>query len=560
MLIAALIKGNTCWHCPALGGNSSAVAGLVLLRKRLWMLLIASLAAVASTGWGQEPEAAAATDIDISQLIFEAEILSSTAEPASTSEAGAEDAASAPAADASTTAAVGDAASNASPATTTVDIRRYQAAIADLQATVGPYSDPLREQYLGLGKQYQLQGEHEKAIASFESAMHIDRVNDGLFTLRQLALVENMIESYAALADFDELNDHEEYLYYIQQKSYDADDQRLLAAKERWADWNVQSFLKEGTVRNYADGIAPTNSVSMGTRNDYVAVQNPNNGNIVYVPRNQMGNVMNSTSITDLYMRSTTYAVPPEMLVDERLRRARDLYEELIESRDADYQASHGVQIEHKVANIAYAIKRQLDSMRSAAEENSLDFNRISAPEPVIPLISSGYTKSRESLEAIISRLEAAPDTDPVELARALINLGDWNMSYERLQRGRGSYEKALAVLTEAGVSADRIDAIFNPSPLIPVPGFALHPYSRSFFGIAAGAALDYDGHIDMTLTLNNNGVIKSPRIIGTSSDTTQQLRSLLLDYLREQRMRPLVQDGKLMKESTLVLRVHYSG
>lgn len=530
-------------------------AGVVLLRIRPWMLMAVSLAITSNALWAQDAEAPVANDNDFSRLIFEAEILSpaqatTPAEPATATSPATTNAIGASTASTTTTA-------TAAP-TPNADIRRYEAAIAELQATAGPYSDPLREQYLGLGELYQQQGDHEKAIATFESAMHIDRVNDGLFTLRQLPIVENIIESYTALADFDELNDHEEYLYYIQQKSYDAGDQRLLAAKERWADWNVQSFLKEGTIRNYADGIVPTNSVSMGSRNDYVAVQNPNNGNIVYVPRNQMGNLMNSASVTDLYMRSSTFAVPPEMLVDERLRRARDLYEELLESPDENYHNNRGVQLEHKLANIAYATKKQLDAMRSSVEENSLDFNRISAPEPVIPLISAGYSKNRESLEAIITRLEAEPDSNPVEIARAWINVGDWNLSYERLQRGRDAYDKALAVLTTAGVPAERIDAIFNPSPLIPVPGFALHPYSRSFFGIAADAPLDYTGYIDLTLTLNSNGIIKSPRIIGTSADTGQHLRSLLLDYLREQRMRPLVQDGTMVKESELTLRVHY--
>jgi hypothetical protein len=91
------------------------------------------------------------------------------------------------------------------------------------------------------------------------------------------------------------------------------------------------------------------------------------------------------------------------------------------------------------------------------------------------------------------------------------------------------------------------------------VPGFALHPYSRSFYGISADAPLDFDGYIDLTLTLNSNGVIKGPRISSTSVEINQRLRSVLLDYLREHRMRPLAQDGKLVKESELTLRIHYS-
>ncbi len=555
--LKAIAPESQAAHCC----HARTDAGFGWPRLRSLMLTVA-LFAGSTTALAQGADGANAADNDFSRLIFEAEILGAAPGMAASGNG----------------AIAGDAAAYTQAAETTIptpvsaplaaatgnppstnDIPRYEAAIAELLANSSPYSDPLREQYLGLGELYQQQGDHEEAIATFEGAMHIDRVNDGLFTLRQLPLVENIIESYTALADLDEINDHQEYLYYIQQKSYAEDDPRLLAAKERWADWNVQSFLKEGVVRNGFSNPGAGNSVSMGMRNDFVAVQNPNNGNIAYVPRNQMNNLLNSSSTMDLYTRSASFAVPPEVLVDERLRRARDLYEELLANEDSEYRAGRGVEVEHKLANIAYAIKKQLDSLQNSVEENSLSFNRITAPEPVVPLITSGYTKSRDSLESIIARLEAAPDRNAVELARAWINLGDWHLSYERLQRGRDAYEQALAILTAAELPADQISTVFNPSPLIPVPGFALHPYSRSFYGISADAPLDFDGYIDLTLTLNSNGVVKGPRISSTSVEINQRLRSVLLDYLREHRMRPLAQDGKLVKESELTLRIHYS-
>ncbi len=547
-------------HCPipaALRRFAAPVALVGLLAGA-----VPSLGAEAAAG-GDDPEsAAAAVPVvdDFSRLIFEAEIL--TVVPSTDGSTTATTAGAPLPAVATATVSGNPESDPTAAARINADINRYESGIGTTLETTGPYSDQLREQYLSLGELYQQQGDHEKAITTFESAMHIDRVNDGLFTLRQLPVVQNIIESYTALADFDELNDHQEYLYYIQQKSYADDDPRLLAAKEAWADWNVQSFLKEGVVRGgFNPGAAGT--LSMGTTGyDYVAVQNPRNGSVIYVPRNQMNNVLNpsiagtNAALNDYYMRSAPYAVAPEQLVDVRLRRARDLYEEIIESGNGD---GDDIEVQHKLANIAYAVKRQLEAMQVRSQENSLSFNRITAPAPSVPLITQGYSNNREALEAIAARLEQDPNRNAVALARAYITLGDWSLAYDRPQRGRDEYDKALAVLAEAGLPQEEISRIFNPSPLIPLPGFALHPYSRSLYGIAADAELAFDGYVDMTLTINNFGTVRSPRVTAVSPGTSQRLRSLLLDYLRNQPMRPLVQNGSLMKESELTLRVHYS-
>ncbi|MES2606115.1 MAG: hypothetical protein V4603_14365 [Pseudomonadota bacterium] len=455
---------------------------------------------------------------------------------------------------------------SATAAPDSATLARYEDDVSAMIETEGMYSTQLREQYESLGELYQQNNEHEKAIAVFENAMHIDRVNDGLYTLQQIPLVENIIESYNALANYSEVNDHHAYLYYVQQKAFSDGDPRLLAAKENWADWNVESFLKGGvTSTGRFDATGINNSANRMQGPEYIAVQHPTNGTFVYVPRSQLTQILNPSSIatnaaaTDLYLRSSNYAVSPEQVIDERLRTARDLYQEIIDSPNAEYADVRGVTVEHKLANIAYAVKQQMDAMENSVQENSLAFNGFSTGNQTNPVVTRGYTKSRESLEAIAQQLDDDATSDPQAVAQAWINLGDWHLGFERSQRGREAYERALVVLAEAGRSPAEISAIFNPAPLIPAPGFALHPYTRPFYGIAPDAPLAYDGFIDMTLTINQAGDVKGSRITGVSSDTPQRLRNVLLDFLRGHSMRPLVQDGKLVKESELSLRIHYS-
>jgi hypothetical protein len=268
---------------------------------------------------------------------------------------------------------------------------------------------------------------------------------------------------------------------------------------------------------------------------------------------------MANATISDFYMRSSTYSISPEQIIDERLRRARDLYGELIDSPNQDYQNTRAPDVEYKLANIAYAVKQQFDELESRAEENSLSFNRFSAPRSTNPTVTQGYTKSRESLEAIATKLEQAPDSSPLQTAQAYINLGDLHLGFDRVSRSEDAYLKALGILASAQTTNAEISSLFNPKPLIPVPGFALHPYSREFFGMTPDAPLDYKGYMDVTLAIDRSGDVKDLRIVATTENTTPRLRAVLLDYLREHRMRPVVQDGMIIDRFPMTLRIHYS-
>ncbi len=444
-------------------------------------------------------------------------------------------------------------------------IRRYSEALGTALESTGPYSADVRETYQALGLSQQQAGLHEEAIASFESAMHVDRVNGGLYTMQQIPLVENIIASYEAGGNVDEVSNFEEYLYYINQKSFADNDPRLLAAKERWADWNVQAYLKQGN-RNTSFNAGPAGTASLGSAAgpEFVAVQNPRNGSYLYVPRSQMLNVLNSPGlpgamgINDLYMRSSAFAVPPEMMMDERLRRARDLYQEIIDHPDEDFQRTRERDVELKLANIAFATKREFDALENRLDPGATSLQQMSTAGMPNSLVTQGYTRNRERLEALAARLEQDPSSDPVAVGKAYIDVGDWHLAYDRGERGREAYRKAIDTMQKGNVDAATIAMVFNPGPLVPVPGFALHPYSRGFLGLSGAEAQAPAGYFDVELSLTENGRARDLRIVGAAPEAPQRLRRLLLEYLRNHAMRPQLVDGTLAREVPLRVRVHY--
>src|SRR5690606_22875873 len=68
---------------------------------------------------------------------------------------------------------------------TRASIAAYEEAVLELEQTSGPFATGLTERLLALGELYERSGDHEAAIATYEKAVHILRVNDGLFTLDQ---------------------------------------------------------------------------------------------------------------------------------------------------------------------------------------------------------------------------------------------------------------------------------------------------------------------------------------------------------------------------------------
>jgi hypothetical protein len=495
--------------------------------------------------------------IDYSKLIFEAVVL-----PSEQSTNASPDANSTSAATPLSNTAVATQDVQATPAPTQADIERYQAQINSTLETNNLYADLLREQYQALGKLYQAQGDHEKAIDTFEKAMHVDRINQGLFTQRQLPLVASLIDSYLAMADFEEVNNLQEYLYFIHQKNFAATDSQMLAAKEEWADWNVQYYLKEKGNNVYRDSpFALTANASPFNDGGYVPIQKAD-GSYIYVPRAQLRQAFSPNNpyatINDLYLNSATYAVPPDRVIDQRLQLANTLYEELLAAPNTEYQQSEGSALQLKLANTAYASKEQLDSLHGDDSERLVGFSQFAASNPTDPFVTYGYSKSRKSLEALALKLEQEASSNAVDTAKAYINLGDWHLGYAYPQRANESYQKALDILTQHNLSPAEVAAVFNPSPLIPAPSFALHPYSRAFFGYSPTATLAYVGYMDVALTLNSRGRVGSLRIAAAPTNPPQRLRSLLLDYLRDQPMRPLARNGTLEKEAALELRIYY--
>lgn len=98
-----------------------------------------------------------------------------------------------------------------------LDIERdeYERQLAQVEITGGPYADGLTEPLLGLARYHRGQGELETALALYRRALHLVRVNDGLYSERQIPLVREQLQLYREAGDFNALDQRYDYFFRL---------------------------------------------------------------------------------------------------------------------------------------------------------------------------------------------------------------------------------------------------------------------------------------------------------------------------------------------------------
>lgn len=117
----------------------------------------------------------------------------------------------------------------------------YASAIAAIESDRGAYAAELSEPLLGLALQLQSQGRHRQAIALFRRGIHLTRVNEGLYCVQQIPLLQGEIASNLAIQDYAMADERQNYLYRVQTRSIEAGD-ALTDALMQQAQWQYDAY------------------------------------------------------------------------------------------------------------------------------------------------------------------------------------------------------------------------------------------------------------------------------------------------------------------------------
>ncbi|MFT5320124.1 MAG: hypothetical protein ACI934_000255 [Pseudohongiellaceae bacterium] len=403
-------------------------------------------------------------------------------------------------------------------------IAAYEQSIKQLELQGGAYEPGLSQALLSLANVYQGQNDHIKALEYLDQALHINRVNSGLFNLEQERIIEGKISSHIALGELNDADVQQQYLFYLKRKAFGEDSIELLPALNRYAEWNIYAF-------------------------DSTLVTNPTL-DLTSAPNTHPANALNNTSLEEDF-RNT------------RLVNAQFIYRTIIKILLNNYGSSDSrlLDVEKKLAltNYFFATNLNMNSngnFSTQALNSSQEFYNMSR----VSTNSLGFRQGREALERRLDLLLRLNTSTPEDIAKARIEFGDWLLIFKKRAAAIETYQFAYDELLAKGVEQETIDKIFSPDLPATIPTFIYYRYTRDSLNIPADLPIKHQGWFDVLIQLNRYGQPQNIEIFNRSPDAAESVEFLLSSFLRNSTsFRPRFADGELIQRETIETRYYYS-
>ena len=298
----------------------------------------------------------------------------------------------------------------------TQSIARYETRIAELEAAEGPHAAELVEVRQSLGLLHQQAGDHGQAIAVLRDALQSVRVNEGLHSMSQVAILEAIIDSNVALDAKDELRRNYEYLFWLYQRNYGDYSAGLVPVIKRVGQWYFDLY-----------NFSPPN-----------------------------------TTVEPLIAADDLYAKALKILPEDAPPRDR-----------ADILYKVAV-INHHVAEDVQDPMLSHREIREAMIPHGRGSPYLNEAAVRQYFADQSFHKGKRSLKRIIETYEKTLPDGIMDYTRALVFMGDWLTVQRRVWEGARQYQRAWAALEEHDADPALVDELFGePQPIeqLPIPG-----------------------------------------------------------------------------------------
>ncbi|MEX0617874.1 MAG: hypothetical protein WDZ76_00010 [Pseudohongiellaceae bacterium] len=114
--------------------------------------------------------------------------------------------------------------------------------IEAMEASYGPYDHRLKEALKGMGFQLKSVSDYRAAREAYKRALHISRVNEGLYNGGQIDIVEKLIECDVAMSNWNQVDEHYGYLEHLYRRLYQEDDPRLEKGLQKIVAWHIDAM------------------------------------------------------------------------------------------------------------------------------------------------------------------------------------------------------------------------------------------------------------------------------------------------------------------------------
>jgi tetratricopeptide (TPR) repeat protein len=277
----------------------------------------------------------------------------------------------------------------------------YQRQISDFESLGGPYADTLAEPLLGLGRYYAGRGDYDHAVGLFRRALHVVRLNDGLYSEVQAPIVRELLDTIRDKGDLRALDDRYNYFFRLYGNGQPPHTEIRMRASLEYLRWQREA------LRLGIDGRDNRRLLKAYTLSESLLGS---------------GGLYGYNAAEDQWMLS--------------LGQIRNLY--LLQSR-----VSPRIVVSSK-GSLFQAV---------AAQEGELDFEQ----RHLESIQRNAQERGRQVLEQFLAVSPATVTDDhlasaePSMQARALLELGDWHQWNGSYRRASGYYARVEQILSEAG-------------------------------------------------------------------------------------------------------------
>ena len=274
---------------------------------------------------------------------------------------------------------------------TAADGMRIAERLDAIELEDGPYGGDLAEPLTDLARHYRAQGDYEQALAYYRRALHNVRVNDGLYSDRQVPLVRELLNLYRLAGEYEALDDRYDYFFRLYGSGQPPFDDVRLRATLEYLRWQ-----REAHRRGLRDG-----------ERDLLRLYEHN--------RDLLALVRAVPTVSDQWQREFVFS------------QMRNLY-----------------LLQREIEPLVDGTSPGVASAFPNSANNDRDFTR----DRLETIDRTALSRGRQLLEEL---LDSLPGVD--QYGRALVHreLGDWYQWNDSWRRAREQYRHAIALLQSGG-------------------------------------------------------------------------------------------------------------
>lgn len=383
-------------------------------------------------------------------------------------------------------------------------VRRVESLAAE-QARNGPRSEDLVDDLTALAALYQQVGDHDAALAALERGLQLRRVHDGLYSLEEVDIVEQMIDSRVARGEYGESAALEQRLLELTGRN--ASDPRVAHVLSAAGDRQMETFerlLEEGPA-------------------DVVI---------------EMSMLAGNTGGFDARRRGFTALTA--------LRAARSRYGAAIGAawRNASHDEAGRLELREKLVD-TYYLELHEEGVDAGLSPHGVSPMGMGGPPRRSP--AGLYGAGVRVLEARL-RERATLGQPPAAVAAAFMELGDWHLLFSRNSTALGTYEAAHAFLVGTGGADDAaIARLLAVEPPRALPLLAPSPERQA-----------YRGHFDVAFEITKYGQGKHVEVLGRSPGASDDVEKRLKRHIYASRFRPRLVDGHAVGTDRVAVRYYF--